>query len=80
MPSIVRIPSPLARLFAMLAIIAVPLGTADAQSGGTIRGRVMDAASQRPIPEAQVIKASRATGSNTPITAKKELTPSLIRN
>ncbi|MGK2963001.1 MAG: SusC/RagA family TonB-linked outer membrane protein [Gemmatimonadaceae bacterium] len=65
MPSIVRIPSPLARLFAMLAIIAVPLGTADAQSGGTIRGRVMDAASQRPIPEAQVNITGTSAGAVT---------------
>lgn len=54
MPSYVRIPRPVARVVALLAMLAVPLGTASAQATGTIRGRVLDAASQRPVPEAQV--------------------------
>ncbi len=65
MPSIVRISRLLARAIAVMAIMAVPLGTASAQSNGTIRGRVMDASSQRPIPEAQVNITGTTVGAVT---------------
>ena len=65
MPSYVRIPRPLASVFALIAMLAIPFGNADAQSSGTIRGRVMDAGSQRPIPEAQVNVTGTTLGAVT---------------
>ena len=65
MPSYVRIPRPLARAVALMAMLAVPLGTASAQATGTIRGRVIDASNQRPIAEAQVNVTGTTLGSVT---------------
>jgi TonB-linked SusC/RagA family outer membrane protein len=64
MPSIVRIPRPVAHMIAVLALLAAPLA-AHAQGTGTIRGRVMDANSQRPIPEASVNVAGTTLGAVT---------------
>lgn len=65
MPSIVRISRTLAGAIALLAILSVPDRTAGAQGTGTIRGRVMDAATQRPIPEAQVSITGTSVGAVT---------------
>src|SRR5688500_5533184 len=65
MPSIVRMPRPVAHVIAVLALLAAPLGAAHAQGTGTIRGRVMDASSQRPIPEASVNVAGTTLGAVT---------------
>ncbi|MDQ3081242.1 MAG: carboxypeptidase-like regulatory domain-containing protein, partial [Gemmatimonadota bacterium] len=65
MPSFVRISRLLARAIAVTAILAVPSGMAYAQSNGTIRGRVMDASNQRPIPEAQVNLTGTTVGAVT---------------
>ena len=63
MSSYVRIPRPVARAVALLAMLVVPIGAAAAQSTGTIRGRVIDASSQRPVPEAQVSVTGTTLGS-----------------
>jgi TonB-linked SusC/RagA family outer membrane protein len=65
MPSYVRIPRQLAHALALLAMLAVPLGTASAQSTGTVRGRVIDASNQRPIAEAQVNVTGTTLGAIT---------------
>lgn len=51
-----------ARLFALTAGLAAPLA---AQGTGTVRGRVIDAASQRPIPDAQITITGTAVGAVT---------------
>ena len=62
MPSIVSIPRLFAGMIAIAAIF-VTAGAADAQ--GTVRGRVMDASTQRPIAEAQVSMTGTASGAVT---------------
>ncbi|HEX2722693.1 MAG TPA: SusC/RagA family TonB-linked outer membrane protein [Gemmatimonadaceae bacterium] len=64
MPSRVRISTLLARLIAIGAVVAIPLA-ASAQNGGRIRGRIIDAGSQRPIAGAQVIITGTTLGSAT---------------
>ncbi|MDO8501066.1 MAG: SusC/RagA family TonB-linked outer membrane protein [Gemmatimonadaceae bacterium] len=63
MPSIVSVPKILARLIALSAMLAVPLGAAAAQ--GVIRGRVTDASNQRPIADAQVAITGTTSGAVT---------------
>jgi TonB-linked SusC/RagA family outer membrane protein len=65
MQSIVRIPARVAGAIAFVALAAVPFGTVAAQSTGTVRGRIMDAATQRPIPEAQVSITGTSSGAVT---------------
>ena len=65
MQSIVRIPRPFARALALMAMLAVPLGPASAQSNGTIRGRIMDATTQRPLSDAQVSVQGTSLGAIT---------------